>query len=74
MKIKGSTGGKSSIKNVEPKVRLEEKPKKYIPNKSNHYLKLAEQKKADEERALALNIEKCKKELEFDCLHKMSEA
>lgn len=59
---------------LEFKVPLESEPKKQIGNKSNFYLKMAQQKKAEEDRALALTVEKCKKELEFDCLHKMSEA
>jgi len=37
-------------------------------------LKLAKQKKEEEERALALTIDKGKRETEFDCLHKMGEA
>ena len=37
-------------------------------------MKLAKQKKEEEDRALALTIDKGKRETEFDCLHKMGEA
>ena len=43
-------------------------------DKTKYYLKLAKQKKEEEERALALTIDKGKRETEFDCLHKMGEA
>lgn len=43
-------------------------------DKTKYYLKLAKQKKDEEERALALTIDKGKRETEFDCLHKMGEA
>lgn len=43
-------------------------------DKTKHYLKMAKQKKDEEERALALTIDKGKRENEFDCLHKMGEA
>eukprot|EP00347_Sterkiella_histriomuscorum_P018555 403345066 len=48
--------------------------KVYAEDKTKHYLKLAKQKKEEEERALALTIDKGKRETEFDCLHKMGEA
>lgn len=70
LKIKKTQHDKSKERQFE----LDEKPKRFIPNKSKEYLKLAKQKEEEEERALAMNIEKCKKELEFDWLHKMSEA
>lgn len=43
-------------------------------DKTKYYLKIAKQKKEEEERALALTIDKGKRETEFDCLHKMGEA
>ena len=43
-------------------------------NRSRFYLKQAKQRAQEEERALALAIDKGKREMEFDCLHKMSEA
>ena len=46
----------------------------FFEDKSKFNLKLAKQKKEEEERALALTIDKCKRETEFDCLHKMGEA
>ena len=45
-----------------------------LEDKTKHYLKAAKQKKEEEERALALTIDKGKRETEFDCLHKMGEA
>ena len=45
-----------------------------IQDKSRYYLKLAKQKQAEEDKALALTIDKGKRENEFDCLHKMGEA
>ena len=63
LKVKRSSKMNNS---KEKEIETEEKPKKYFPNKSKQYLKLAKQKKEDEERALAMNIDKCKKELEFD--------
>jgi len=49
-------------------------PKKTFPNKSKKYLKIAKKRQEEEENSLKMNVDKCKKELEFDCLHKMSEA
>ena len=43
-------------------------------DQTKHYLKIAKQKKMEEERALELTIDKSKRETEFDCLHKMGEA
>lgn len=37
-----------------------------LVNNSKKYLKMAKKKQMDEEDALAMNIEKCKKEQEFD--------
>lgn len=45
-----------------------------VEDKTKYYLKIAKQKKEEEERALALTIDKGKRETEFDCLHKMGEA
>lgn len=43
-KLKLKTGGKKTKTKTEPNVPLDEKPKRALPNKSNHYLKLAKQK------------------------------
>jgi len=43
-------------------------------DKTKFYLKMAKLKKEEEERELALTIDKGKRESEFDCLHKMGEA
>lgn len=43
-------------------------------NVSRHYLKIARQKQEELDKALALTIDKGKRESEFDCLHKMGEA
>ena len=41
--------------------RISEEPqKRCFPNKSKKYLKIAKKKKEEEERALAMNIDKCK--------------
>jgi hypothetical protein len=51
-----------------------EAPRRPVENKSKYYLKKAKEKQIEEERALALTIDKGKRELEFDCLHQMGEA
>ena len=43
-------------------------------NKSRLNLKKAKERNEDKERALALTIDKAKREQEFDCLNKMGEA
>jgi hypothetical protein len=56
LKVKG--GGKPAPRQFESVETFDEKPKRYLPNKSKQYLKLAKQKEDEEERALAMNIEK----------------
>lgn len=43
-------------------------------NKTRTNLKNAKKKEEEKQRALALTIDKAKRELEFDCLNKMAEA
>lgn len=43
-------------------------------NKSTTYLKKAKEKEQEKDRALALMLDKAKRELEFDCLKKIIEA
>lgn len=64
-KLKIKAQQKPAVK-MESVSSVEEKPKRQLPNKSKHYLKLASKKEEEEQKALAMNVEKCKKELEFD--------
>ena len=63
--------GKNTLNNIQNQSEL---GKTQFEDKTKLYLKLAKQKKEEEERALALTIDKGKRETEFDCLHKMGEA
>jgi hypothetical protein len=64
LKVKGGSR-KQIIVNEKP-TPLEDHPKRIQGNKSKQYLKKAKEKEIEQERALAMNVEKCKKELEFD--------
>ncbi len=57
---------KKSVPMASESSKVSEPVQKHFPNKSKKYLKMAKKKQIDEEGALALNIEKCKKELEVD--------
>lgn len=42
--------------------------------KRRNYLKETKQRQVDMEKELALTVDKCRREFEYDCLHKMGEA
>ncbi len=74
MTAQGSRSRLESANKMGKEKSEQREVKIYAEDKTKHYLKLAKQKKEEEERALALTIDKGKRETEFDCLHKMGEA
>ena len=76
--VAGARGLRSLQQKSQSRLESASRPKNEgkppAEDKTKHYLKMAKIKREEEERELALTIDKGKRESEFDCLHKMSEA
>lgn len=57
-KLKIKAQNKPAERKVDYEIDSDQQSKKAIQNKSKHYLKLANKKQEEEEKALAMNIEK----------------